>query len=196
MDTLPAALQLYILELIRDGPNMKKCRKILGACSTSNDFQTLCTNNINALWTSAGFDANDPNKTLANFSQKCFAEHSRELIQKMIELIARGKEIQFHPNFGGFSGGTINTEPDFSNIEEITNVENVIREYVRDVFEYLNKHEYLLYKEFGTGNTPIDVHITTIRRFISSDIGLFDNIDRMATAVEFLIRDFQRVWDD
>ena len=50
----------------------------------------------------------------------------------MIELIVRGQEIQFHPNFAGFSDDRINTEPNFSNNEEITLIENVIREYVRE----------------------------------------------------------------
>ena len=67
MDTLPGALQVHILELIKNGPNMKKCRKTLNACSTSNDFRTLCNNNINALYMSAGFDVNDPIRLLQTF---------------------------------------------------------------------------------------------------------------------------------
>tara|TARA_B100001057_G_C22084960_1_gene657236 strand:- start:7 stop:351 length:345 start_codon:yes stop_codon:yes gene_type:complete len=114
----------------------------------------------------------------------------------MIVLITRGKEIQFHPNFSGFNDIRINTEPDFSNIVQITNIENAIREHVGPMFKYLDNYDFLLYKHFGIGYTSIDVHITTMRKFITGEIRLFDNIDRMTAAVDFLILDFEKAWQD
>lgn len=200
MNDLPAELKLRILQFARDRTTTR-CQDILSLCSTNRDFRNECNANINMLWSLAGFDENDANKTLANFARKCFAD-SRELISTMIELIATGQEYQFHPNYAGFVDDRINANVDFLDKQEMIKIENIIRDYIGDLFEYLDNDDYLSYRLFGKPDrfNALDTSVRMIRRFIKAEIGLFDDIEGMKEVADFIINDInsalQRRYDE